>query len=89
MGEADDATIIVSTIIGLAHNLGLSVTAEGVETPEQLALVREFMCEEAQGFLYSKPISSTEFGAYLSTARMAGSGPIPKPRSRGRTGGRL
>jgi diguanylate cyclase (GGDEF)-like protein/PAS domain S-box-containing protein len=56
LGEADDATIIVRTIVGLAHNLGLSVTAEGVETPEQLALVRQLMCEEAQGFLLGRPL---------------------------------
>ena len=42
--------------VGLAHNLGLCVTAEGVETPEQLALVREFMCEEAQGYLLGRPL---------------------------------
>jgi diguanylate cyclase (GGDEF)-like protein/PAS domain S-box-containing protein len=58
LGEADDATIIVGTIVALAHNLGLSVTAEGVETPKQLALVREFMCEEAQGFLLGRPLPS-------------------------------
>jgi diguanylate cyclase (GGDEF)-like protein/PAS domain S-box-containing protein len=58
LGEADDATTIVRTIVGLAHNLGLSVTAEGVETSEQLALVREFMCEEAQGFLLGRPLPS-------------------------------
>jgi diguanylate cyclase len=56
LGEADDATIIVRTIVGLAHNLGLAVTAEGVETPEQLAMVREFMCEEVQGFLLGRPL---------------------------------
>jgi diguanylate cyclase (GGDEF)-like protein/PAS domain S-box-containing protein len=56
LGEADDATIIVSAVVGLAHNLGLAVTAEGVETPEQLSLVREFMCEEAQGYLLGRPL---------------------------------
>ena len=55
LGEAD-ATVIVRTIVGLAHNLGLSVTAEGVETPEQLALIRELNCEEAQGFLLGRPM---------------------------------
>jgi diguanylate cyclase (GGDEF)-like protein len=56
LGEADDATIIVRTIVGLAHNLGLAVTAEGVETAEQLAMVRELMCEEVQGFLLGRPL---------------------------------
>jgi hypothetical protein len=69
LGEADDATIIIRTIVGLAHNLGLCVTAEGVETPEQLALVREFTCEEAQGFLLGR---SLPMGApsELSSARV-------------------
>jgi EAL domain-containing protein (putative c-di-GMP-specific phosphodiesterase class I) len=56
LGEADDATIIVRAIVGMAHNLGLAVTAEGVETPEELAMVREFRCEEAQGFLLGRPL---------------------------------
>jgi len=58
LGEANDAAIIVRAIVGLAHDLGLSVTAEGVETPEQLALVGEFMCEEAQGYLLGRPLPS-------------------------------
>jgi EAL domain-containing protein (putative c-di-GMP-specific phosphodiesterase class I) len=69
LGEADDASIIVGTIVGLAHNLGLSVTAEGVETPEQLALVREFMCEEAQGFLLGRPLPSAA-PSQFSSARV-------------------
>jgi diguanylate cyclase (GGDEF)-like protein/PAS domain S-box-containing protein len=56
LGEAEDATIIVRTIIGLAHSLGLSVTAEGVETPEQLAILREFMCDQVQGYLLGRPM---------------------------------
>jgi diguanylate cyclase (GGDEF)-like protein len=49
----DDA--IVRTVIELAHSLGLSVTAEGVETAEQEALLRGWRCDVVQGFLHSKP----------------------------------
>jgi diguanylate cyclase (GGDEF)-like protein len=47
---------IVRTIIGLSHRLGTVITAEGVETPEQLDFVRQEGCHAAQGFLFSKPL---------------------------------
>ena len=52
---------IVASIIGLAHALGLSVVAEGVETIEQLAQLRGFDCDRAQGFLFSAAIPACEF----------------------------
>ncbi|MFG1489933.1 EAL domain-containing protein, partial [Oceanospirillum sp. HFRX-1_2] len=51
---------IVQTIIQLAHNFNLSVTAEGIETEEQLAIIRQLGCNEAQGFLLAKPMNETE-----------------------------
>jgi diguanylate cyclase len=50
---ADDA--IVEAIVMMAHAIGLRVTAEGVETPAQLARVRELGCEAVQGFLFARP----------------------------------
>jgi EAL domain-containing protein (putative c-di-GMP-specific phosphodiesterase class I) len=47
---------LVSTIINLAHALNLKVVAEGVETEEQLRLLRLLSCDEMQGFLFSKPL---------------------------------
>jgi EAL domain-containing protein (putative c-di-GMP-specific phosphodiesterase class I) len=49
---------IVRTILMLAQNLGMDVVAEGVETREQLALLRELGCESGQGFLFSKPVGA-------------------------------
>jgi diguanylate cyclase (GGDEF)-like protein/PAS domain S-box-containing protein len=50
-----DAAAIAITIIGLARTLGLSVIAEGVETEEQLAFLREHRCDEFQGFFFARP----------------------------------
>ena len=56
LGEAEDATMIVRTIIGLAHNLGLSVVAEGVETRAQLKILRDLECDQIQGYLIGRPM---------------------------------
>ncbi len=49
---------IVKAIVTLARDLGLKVVAEGVETAEQLAIVRPLGCEYAQGYLFSRSIGS-------------------------------
>jgi diguanylate cyclase (GGDEF)-like protein/PAS domain S-box-containing protein len=54
-GNNDDAQI-TRTIISMAHNLGLGVIAEGVETKEQLEFLQQVQCEEVQGFYFSRPI---------------------------------
>jgi diguanylate cyclase len=53
--DTDGASIIVRAIIDLAHNLDLLVTAEGIETAEQLAIIRDFGCDQVQGYLLGKP----------------------------------
>jgi EAL domain-containing protein (putative c-di-GMP-specific phosphodiesterase class I) len=62
--DAGDAAIVRS-LIAMAHNLGLEVVAEGVETTAQAAFLLNQKCEEAQGYLYSKPLPAAEFEAYL------------------------
>jgi EAL domain-containing protein (putative c-di-GMP-specific phosphodiesterase class I) len=47
---------IVETIVALARQLGLDVTAEGVETAEQLAQLRALKCEYGQGYFFSPPL---------------------------------
>ncbi|NEP46590.1 MAG: EAL domain-containing protein [Okeania sp. SIO2H7] len=49
---------IVRAIVVLAHNLGLEVIAEGIETQEQLLTLRKLQCEKGQGFFFSKPVGS-------------------------------
>lgn len=57
---------IVRAIVTLAHTLGLDVTAEGIETPEQLAQLRELGCEFGQGYLFSKPVDVKQAEALIA-----------------------
>ena len=49
---------IIQSIVALAHNLGLGVTAEGVETEEQLEFLKELGCDHGQGFIFGRPMES-------------------------------
>ena len=66
MEEREENRKLVHAMINLAHNLNLEVVAEGVETPEQLALLRLFGCDQAQGYLISKPLPLPELVDYLT-----------------------
>jgi diguanylate cyclase (GGDEF)-like protein len=61
MNAAPEGLALVSTIINLAHSLKLKVVAEGVETNEQARVLQGLNCDEMQGFLLSRPVSSTVF----------------------------
>jgi EAL domain-containing protein (putative c-di-GMP-specific phosphodiesterase class I) len=62
---AHDSCVIVKSIIDLAHGLGLTATAEGVETVEQLRLLRSLRCDVAQGYLISRPIEGNSLKSWL------------------------
>jgi EAL domain-containing protein (putative c-di-GMP-specific phosphodiesterase class I) len=55
---------IVQSIVKLAKSLGMSTTAEGIETEEQLLCVKDSGCREVQGYLFSKPIPPSEIRRY-------------------------
>ena len=61
LGQSADALTITRTIVNLGHNLGLQVTAEGVETPQQLALLKSFGCDQIQGYLVARPAPEGSF----------------------------
>ena len=63
--EADDDSIVTS-VIDLARSLGVSVVAEGVETEEQLAGLRDRGCDTVQGYLFARPGPATGIAAYVS-----------------------
>ncbi|MDP1785298.1 MAG: EAL domain-containing protein [Sulfuricurvum sp.] len=63
--ENPEDKTIVNTIINMAHNLHMITIAEGVETAEQLAILREIGCNEIQGYYFSKPLSSDAFEEYV------------------------
>jgi diguanylate cyclase (GGDEF)-like protein/PAS domain S-box-containing protein len=56
---------VVRAVAGLGRALGITITAEGVETREQQQMVRRKGCHEAQGYLYSKPIAAVEIAGFL------------------------
>ncbi len=84
--DADPASrVIVTAIVGLAHGLGMSVVAEGVETPRQLTLVGDLGCDFYQGFLHSRPIPA----AALVTALAAETVALPEAAGLSGTAARL
>ncbi|HET7867094.1 MAG TPA: EAL domain-containing protein, partial [Burkholderiaceae bacterium] len=62
----EDDKAIVMAVIELGHRLNLKVLAEGVETEEQLALLRQCRCDEMQGYLFSRPVPAAEVAALLA-----------------------
>jgi EAL domain-containing protein (putative c-di-GMP-specific phosphodiesterase class I) len=62
---ADEAAI-ARAVIQMARSLKLRTVAEGVETPEQAEFLRREGCQEAQGYLYSKPVPADEMGRILA-----------------------
>jgi predicted signal transduction protein with EAL and GGDEF domain len=69
MADRPDSIAIVRALTGLGNSLGMSTTAEGVETEEQLQRLRDEGCTEAQGFLISKPKPAREIKDLLQRIR--------------------
>ena len=65
----DEGAKIAAAVVNLAHELGLVVVAEGVETPEQAALARSLGCDCAQGYLYSPPMPPATLAGTFSVGK--------------------
>ena len=63
-GDLDDAKIVRS-VVDLAHNLGLSVVAEGVETTKAWKMLQALGCDEAQGYLIARPMPVEAFPGWM------------------------
>ncbi|MBI3514320.1 MAG: EAL domain-containing protein [Proteobacteria bacterium] len=64
--EQSEDQQIVRAIIDLAHNLGMKVVAEGIETPEQVNVLQRMRCDSAQGYLIAKPLSTVDLDKFLN-----------------------
>jgi len=72
LGENKQSTAIIRAITGLGKSLGNTTVAEGIETVEQLELLKEDGCDEVQGFLLSRPVPAAELRHALATWRSHG-----------------
>ena len=72
--ESAQSLAIMRSVIGLGRSLGIAVTAEGVETPEQMALLIAEGCHSAQGYLIGKPAEAKAQAALIHASPQTGLG---------------
>ena len=80
MTDDPDGMVIVATIINMAKSLRLKVIAEGVETEEQMLLLKAQNCDEVQGYYFSKPLSASEFAKKVRSSLLSGRKDWPAAR---------
>ncbi|MCA1226419.1 EAL domain-containing protein [Saccharopolyspora sp. 6M] len=68
LSDSDDVQAIVTSIVAMAHAVGLTVVAEGVETAEQLDILRRIGCDHGQGFYFGKPAPLADFASLRGIA---------------------
>ena len=78
--EPDDAAI-TEAIIAMGHSLRISLTAEGIETEDQLRFLKQHGCQEGQGYLFSKPIEASELLEFMQLKTVPEDKPVPIKRS--------
>jgi diguanylate cyclase (GGDEF)-like protein len=65
LGDSGEAAILFQAIVSMAHALGMGVVAEGVETAEQLAILRSMQCNEVQGYYIARPLPADAMAACM------------------------
>ncbi len=65
LGQFSKSNALVEAIINVGHKLGMQITAEGIETEEQLNILKAFGCDCIQGYYYSKPLPEADLDKYL------------------------
>jgi EAL domain-containing protein (putative c-di-GMP-specific phosphodiesterase class I) len=65
LSERRDYAAVVNAIVHLAHNLGMKLVAEGVETSEQLTMLQALDCDYAQGYFFGRPVPADEADAFI------------------------
>ncbi len=73
--DKNDAAI-ATAVIALGHSLNLTVLAEGVENEMQLDILRQLGCDKMQGFLYSQPLETSAFEAFIRSRKNFNDGPL-------------
>jgi EAL domain-containing protein (putative c-di-GMP-specific phosphodiesterase class I) len=66
LGQDAESAAIVRSIVALGHGLKMRIVAEGVETEDQLAMLRELGCDEYQGYLFARPLDAAAVPALLA-----------------------
>ena len=77
LGKAPEGRVFYQAIVSMAHALGMSIVAEGVETEEQLNLVRELGCDEAQGYHLGRPVPADDAAQLLAAPASLRQGGTP------------
>ena len=71
IGRSEDSTVILAAIVRLALDLGLAITAEGVETQEQRRWLENAGCHHLQGYVFSRPMTAEQLKAFLKARRIS------------------
>ncbi|HEV7862361.1 MAG TPA: EAL domain-containing protein, partial [Acidimicrobiia bacterium] len=80
IGRNEEDSVIVTAVVGLAHSLGLTAVAEGVETLEQSTALRAMGCDTAQGFYFSRPVEARYLMPLLEAGTAGTQSPPSSPR---------
>jgi EAL domain-containing protein (putative c-di-GMP-specific phosphodiesterase class I) len=67
VGYETEDTAIIRAVASLAHSLGITVTAEGIETQDQLTQLREVGCDQGQGYFFARPVSADRVPELLAS----------------------